>query len=97
MLGLAAIVYRKVGAHVKAEAIHTHLVRQSEQRFVSPMARSYGAFATNDMEGFFHLMQQAIDLKIPFSPWVATVPHFAEARKDPRMQPILESLNLPIH
>ena len=61
------------------------------------MALSYGAFATNDLDGFFHLMQQAIDLKIPFSPWVATVPHFAEARKDPRMQPILESLNLPIH
>jgi adenylate cyclase len=95
VLGLAAPVYAAAGRTDRVNEIGAWFDEQAQGRYVSPFFRAYVSLAREDFDEYFALIEEAVEKKAQFTPWLATVPHSAEARKDPRMQPILERLNFP--
>jgi tetratricopeptide (TPR) repeat protein len=95
VIGLSAPVYAAAGDVERVNEIAAYFDAQAKERYVSPFFRSYAALARGDLDSYFKFIEEAVETKAQFAQWVASVPHHAVARKDPRMQPILERLNFP--
>ena len=93
--GLAAAYFGLVGQPDRAADIYRELSEDAHSRYVSPNFIGYAAFGAGDDDTFFAYINQAIDEKSTFTPWVANVPHFARLHGDPRFAAVVERLNLP--
>jgi TolB-like protein len=95
ILGLASFVYATAGQVDKVAAIAGQLELAVDRRYVSPYARAMAAMNLGEVDTAITLLEQAIEEKATYTPWINSYPGFERLRSNPRFPAVIESLNLP--
>ncbi|MBI4583475.1 MAG: protein kinase [Planctomycetes bacterium] len=94
ILGELAYSYGRSGKTEQAEAILREMVERKKSAFVDPYPLAFAYLGLGDKEKALAALEEALEVRSQWVPWLKVEPKFFSLRSEPRFQALLERLKL---